>query len=86
MIEITAIHLEGGNRHEHISSFRWKNGGGTSTSTRDDLIAFLDAGGRAFVSQKNGLTYAAVVNGKPRHIRTVRNGKWSDELLNLPPF
>jgi hypothetical protein len=88
MIYIYAVHLSGGHGHEHISSVRWKNpdNGNAGTSTRAEMVGWIEGGGAAYVCGNGHLARVRVVRSNPRYIRTYADGVWSDNLLALPRF
>lgn len=91
MVEITAVHMEGGTYHEHIASVRWKNPqtSATGSSTRATMVDWLRTpGNAAFVSDSRGNITVGVVNppiGSP-FLRTHADGRWTDNLLSLPRY
>jgi hypothetical protein len=89
MVEITGVHLVGGDRHEHIGSVRWKNPEtqDTGESTRQTMVEWIrDQGGRAYVSDGTRAVEVGVVNVTPPYIRTYADGVWTDNLLALPRY
>jgi Protein of unknown function (DUF3892) len=92
MIEITAIQLAGGQRHEHIVALRWRNTqtGVTGQSTRQAVVDWLDESkaNQAVVANNGSWMFVGVVRpqvGAP-FLRTHADGKWNDNLLALPKF
>ena len=88
MIAVTAVHIEGAARHEHIASVRWRNPdtGATGQSTREQMVEWISAGNSAFVSDGVRTVQVRVVNAQPPYIRTWADGVWSDNLLALPRY
>lgn len=89
MVEITAIHLDGGTRHEHIASVKWRNPSTSKvgTSSRATMVDWLrDATNRAYVTDGQHTVSVGVVDGKTPYIRTHKDGVWTDNLLALPQF
>jgi hypothetical protein len=86
-IRITAIHLDGGEEHEHIAEVEWKNleWGTTGESSVDALMRWLDESenvatvGRARVNVVRSPTGSS-------WLQAVRDGFWTDELLALPRY
>ena len=80
--------MEGGSGHEHIAKVTWEenSSGSTGESTRAQMVTFIEGGGDARVA--NGASYVkvGVVNATPKYIRTIADGKWSDNLLALPTY
>jgi hypothetical protein len=88
MLYITAIHLEGGQRHEHITHVHYTVGrhGTTYQCSRADMVAKLRGGAQARVSGPAGDVEVHVVEASPPYLRTAANGQWQDNLLALPRF
>jgi len=84
---ITAIHMVGGEKHEHISSVRWRSDtGSTGESTREQMVKWINDGGKAYVSDGRNTVQVLVVNATPPYLRTFADGKWTDNLLALPRY
>ena len=88
MIYITAIHLVGGEGHEHIASVRWQTPANDKSgeNTRAEMVVWINEGGQAYVSQGGNTAQVGVVNANPPYIRTYADGKWNDNLLALPQY
>ena len=91
MVYITAAHMsEGGTRHEHVASVRWKNpaDGATGDSTRATMVDWIKhKGGDARVRDKAAHdVQVGVVEAKPPYIRTYADKVWTDNLLALPRY
>lgn len=88
MLYITAIHLEGGQRHEHITQVHYTLGkhGTTYQCSRADMVAKIRSGAQVRVSGPAGDVDVLVVDTNPAYLRTAANGQWSDNLLALPRF
>ncbi|MEU6339818.1 DUF3892 domain-containing protein [Streptomyces sp. NPDC046977] len=90
MIYITAVHLEGGDKHEHIASVRWENPGtgNTGQNTKAQMVNWLDEGGDHKAGVRNGTSSVpvGVVHATPPYLRTHANGIWTDNLLALPRY
>ncbi|MEY9967605.1 hypothetical protein ABIA33_005678 [Streptacidiphilus sp. MAP12-16] len=90
MIYITAVHLVGGTKHEHIARVRWQNsnGGNATEITTADMVAWLKGGGDHVAHVRNGASSVpvGVVNALPPYLRTYSDGVWTDNLLALPRF
>ena len=90
MVQITAVHMGGGERHEHIASVRWKKDGSNQTgqSTRAEMVQFIEGEGKGqvYVTDGSNTVYVGVVNATPKYIRTYADGKWTDNLLALPRY
>lgn len=89
MIYITAIHINGGNGHEHIASLRWRNPNtlATGQSTRTQMVTWIrDQQGDARVQDGVGDVRVGVVEASPPYVRTYADGKWTNNLLALPRY
>lgn len=89
MVEITAVHLEGDEAHEHIASVRWTypDTGEHGTSTRAQMVEFLRRpNSRAYVADGERTVEVGVVNADPPYIRTHADGVWTNNLLALPRY
>lgn len=88
-IQVTGIHLIGGNGHEHISELRWEipgvpNSGGVFT--RQEMVDWLNANpwNTAFVQVGNYTVDVYVVKATPPYVKTFRDSTPTDNLLHLP--
>jgi hypothetical protein len=89
MVYITAVHLEAGSGHEHITRVRWSNpaDGATGDSARGDMITWIkDQHGVAKVADARGSVDVGVVEARPPYLRTHADGRWTDNLLALPRY
>lgn len=90
MIYITAVHMEPSNAssHEHIASVRWENpgSGASDSSTKAQIIDWINGGGEARVRDRVGSVQVGVVNASPPYLRTYADGRWTDNLLSLPRY
>jgi hypothetical protein len=88
MIRITAVHMAGGDQHEHIASVKWINPENNTTgkSTRETMVSWIDKGGKAIVSDGKNTAQVGVVEARPKYIRTYADSKWTDNLLALPRY
>ncbi len=88
-IRITAIRLAGGTSHEHITRLWWTNPatGTSGDNSRAEIVQWIEAGNEAYVQDSYG-SRAEVRVVKPaygeKYLRTMANGKWTDNLLSLP--
>ena len=88
-INITAIHLVGGEKHEHIQSVQWRDRSSNETgqATRATMVDWIgNKGGSAFVKDNVGSVPVLVVDAKPPYIRTKKDDRWTDNLLALPQY
>jgi hypothetical protein len=89
MVYVTAIHLEGGSRHEHISDVRWRNpaDGKTGESSKATMVDWIkNKKGDARVTDGTNEVRVGVVDASPPYIRTYADSTWTDNLLALPEF
>jgi hypothetical protein len=90
MVNVTAIHMTGGTRHEHIASVRWNKPGTNESgqSTREVMVDWIrNKSGVAHVRGNDGsVSTVGVVNASPPYIRTHADGNWNDNLLALPRY
>jgi hypothetical protein len=88
-IEITAIRLQGGDGHEHITVVRWRS---PTTSmglaTRPRIVAWLSQTSENQAVLADGTTQIQVAvqrrPNQPPLLRTRVDGQWTDHLLSLP--
>lgn len=92
MIEITARHMVGGQRNEHIAAVRYASGTETKEVTREGMVKWLDESksNQAIVYSQNrrNSSYVGVVHrdNAPDYIRTYADKQWNDNLLTLPEY
>ncbi|WP_314409725.1 DUF3892 domain-containing protein [Streptomyces sp. DSM 40484] len=90
MIYITAIHLSGGTKHEHIERVRWEDPSTNETgeSTKQVIVRWLEENKQNEARVRSGASYVrvGVVKATPPYIRTYANDTWTDNLLALPRF
>lgn len=88
MVYVEAIHLVGGERHEHIATVRWRNPATNQTgqTARAGMVDWIRKGGDARVTDGTRTVQIAVVNATPPYIRTHADGVWTDNLLALPRY
>ena len=87
-VYITARHMLGGTKHEHIASVKWENRstGATGESTRAQMVEWIEKGGDARVAKGSLYVDVRVVNAIPKYIQTYADGDWTDNLLALPEY
>ena len=81
----------GGRYHEHITHIMWVKDGTTTAnvSTRSEMVAFVEQGGRAYVKDARGdVAYlrVRVSSAGNKYVQTYADGIWQDNLLALPRF
>lgn len=91
-IEITHVRLSGGNGHEHIVSYQWRNPSDSNTGASDKpaMVAWVDrSANHAYVGSGASRSEAGAVRpqvGQP-YLRTYADGEWNNNLLSsLPHF
>ncbi len=79
----------GGKHHEHITHIRWvddvSNKG--DTSTRADMVAFVEQGGKAYVRDAQGdvaFLRVRTSSSGTKYVQTYADGIFNDNLLALP--
>ncbi|MBV8364273.1 MAG: DUF3892 domain-containing protein [Candidatus Eremiobacteraeota bacterium] len=91
-IRCVAIRMSAnGYRHEHITYIQWLQDGQSlrQSSSRAEMVAFVEDGGKAYVRDQFGnLVYLRVRVSTPgnKYVQTYADGIWSDNLLALPRF
>lgn len=89
-IKITGIRLSGGQAHEHIVRLWWTDpaDGDTGNNSREQIVSWIeDKNGKAYVEDKLGHRADVGVvkpSGRPKYLRTRKDGVWTDNLLALP--
>jgi hypothetical protein len=85
---ITHVRLAGGEKHEHITHLKWRSAFGLDgQDTREALVAKLRRGEvTACVKDNRGEAEVRVVEATPPYLRTVADGRYTDNLLALPRF
>lgn len=76
MVTSTAVHMSGGENHEHIASVRWRNptDSATGENSRGQMVDWINEGGDARVSDGWSEARVGVVDASPsfpaRHARS----------------
>jgi hypothetical protein len=88
-VYITAVEMAGGTKHEHIAYLRWQDAkNDTGWMTREQGVEWLrDERNVALVASTTdprGYVNVKVVEERPPYLRTIRNGVYTDNLLDLP--
>lgn len=91
MLIITHIRLGGGGKTDaDVSEVRWWNpqSGDMNSSTRQAMVDWIRGGGVARVTDGTRLVDVRVVDepARPPYLRTVADGRVTDNLLALPRF
>ncbi len=84
MVYITHIRIMGGDGVEHITRVRWEqpSHGTARECSLAQMVEFIRDGNDVFVLDAK----VVVVNGNPPYLRTVADGRESNNLLSLPRF
>ncbi len=85
---IIAVHMSGGDNHEHIAEVQWRDAGSgqEGKSSRATMVAWIDAGGDARVKDSRGTVQVKVVRAHPPYLRTYADNRPTDNLLALPRY
>jgi catechol-2,3-dioxygenase len=85
---ITARHMSGGTKHEHIAKVKWENRtkGTTGEKTRAAMVKWIEDGGDARVANRSSYVEVKVVDATPKYIQTYADGISTDNLLALPEY
>ncbi len=90
-IEITRVRFGSTKKTEdEIVSYEWKGSadGAVKVSDKPALVKWVDEGGVAYVGSGTNRVSVGVVKpqvGYP-YLRTHADGRWTNNLLNLPTF
>lgn len=90
-VEITHVRFGGTTRTESaITNFKWKAAdGSTGQNTKAELVDWIDnKNGRAHVGTDASKVEVGVVHPDTgaAYLRTYADGKWTNNLVNLPTF
>ena len=88
-VYITARHMIGGAKHEHIAEIKWENRTtkATGKSSRAEMVKWIKSeSGDARVAKGQSYVKVGVVDAAPPYIRTYADGVWTDNLLALPVY
>lgn len=90
VIQITAVRLEGGTEHEHISEVLWEGASSSGHTSRQALVDWLKATSANQAVVGEGCDHVPVLVVEPSdggaYVRTRADGAWRDDLLALPRF
>lgn len=88
MVFITAVHMEGGTKHEHIASVRWRDpaDGKTGESTRPAMVEFIEKNDAGAAKVTDGAHTVNVGVFEKKWLRTYADRTWRDNLLALPRY
>ena len=85
-VRVIGRRMVDGNGHQHISELKWTDANETKTSTRAQMVEFVEGGGQAYVTADGYTAYLRVRPGPPKYVQTYADGVWKDNLLSLPTF
>jgi hypothetical protein len=87
-IRITAVHLDGGEEHEHISEVEWQNleWGNTGESSVDVLMQWLDEAENVAVVGREARVEVVRSPTGSSWLQAVVGGFWTDDLMALPRY
>jgi hypothetical protein len=90
VIRITAVRLEGGTDHEHITEVLWEGASSSGHTSGPALVEWLKASSaNTAVVGRDGDQVAIFVvepSDDGAYVRTKAEGTWGDDLLALPRF
>lgn len=90
MIQITAVHMVGGVRHEHIAEVQYRQlpNGPMLRASRADMVTYVDQHPNDVIVVHGGrtVTVGAVHETYVAYIRTHADGFYNDNLLALPRY
>jgi Protein of unknown function (DUF3892) len=90
VIEVTAIRLDAGDTHEHITDVQWGTASASGQASLQALVDWLNASSenQAVVSGDGEHVPLLVVEPFERtaYVRTHVDGAWRNDLLGLPRF
>ena len=71
---ITARHMSGGNKHEHIAKVKWANRtkGTAGEKTRAEMVKWIEGGGDARVANGSSYVEVRVVDSTPKELRIIQ--------------
>lgn len=87
-VVVTGVRIPGFARtHEAITHFQWVDAatGRGAIYDKAQMVAWVERGQQAYVASPFGKVRVHVVNASPKYLRTVADGKWANNLVNLPP-
>jgi hypothetical protein len=90
-VQIVAVRKDHGNHynpHEAISHYKWRDNqsGEDGIGSRPEMVAWVENGGRAYVSSSEGMVdcYVNRSNAGTKFLQTNADSRSSNNLLNLP--
>ena len=90
MKQITAVHMVGGEQHEHIAEVQYRElpNGPIKRASRADMVAHVDSYPNDVVVHHGGRTVGVMSVHEPHvsYIRTHADGYFNDNLLALPRY
>lgn len=91
MLQIIAVHMVGGERHEHIAEVQYRQlpNGPIQRASRAEMVAYVDGNPPGeVVVHHGGRTVGVMSVHEPyvSYIRTHADGYFNDNLLALPRY
>lgn len=90
MVYITHIRLKDGTGVQHISRVKWEqpSHGKAGEYTRQQMVNYINDGNDVYVRGRGNASDAkvVVVIATPPHLKTVADGRETNNLLSLPHF
>ena len=89
MVKITHVRFKNGKEHENIVAFYCfdTTTGETISVTKENMIKFINQRpNTVFVEDSKGLVEVFVIDDNPKYLRTKKDGRPTNNLLNLPEF
>jgi hypothetical protein len=88
-INVIAIRLAGGSKHEHITHLWWvgREDNKPGDAPRANVVTWIEGGGRAYVKDDHGHdvgVHVVTPPSGPKYLQTWADGIWTDNLLSLP--
>jgi len=90
-VRIIGIKKAGGDHydpHEAVSYYQWLNeqSSESNLASRVDMVSWVEQGNRAYVRDNRGIVDCRVRTSQngTKFLQTYADGRWTDNLLNLP--
>ena len=80
------VHLTRGVQHEHIDRCALVDGSSAEVAPAAAVVSAIERGAKVFTRDykcETAEVHVCAVNGR-KYLRTVKDGKWADNLLVLP--
>lgn len=88
MVQVTHVRQQDGAEDRHVSMVRWyePSTGKVGDTSVAKMVEFLHKGNRAYVCDGAVIVDVKTVDAKPPYIRTVKDGRPTNNLAALPKF